>query len=160
MCLVNIWKISVFLVVKKIENEYRFHINFWVNDLHSCVSSLFWGNSCQHSVVVDASLTFDDYSRAINFRANLAIICQFYCHCTVDCIVCSVSGSESWRKSGSCHCCHQTLSFNSFITGRNTVVWWEVIKNCTTTTNLEQTKKCEKMYQLQSKLLSYCNFLV
>ena len=145
MCLVNIWKISVFLVVKKIENEYRFYINFWVNNLDSCVSSLFWGNSCQHSVVVDASLTFDDYSRAINFRANLAIICQFYCHCTIDCIVCSVSGSESWRKSGSCNCCHQTLSFNSFITRRNTVVWWEVIKNCTTTTNLEQKKNCEKV---------------
>ena len=154
LCLVNIWKISVFLVVKKIENEYLFYINFFlVNDLHSCVSSLFWGNSCQHSVVVDASLAFD-YSRAINFRANLAIICQFYWHCTVDCIVCSVSGSETWRKSGSCH---QTLSFNSFVTGRNTVVWTTfVVKNCTTTTNLEQ-KKCEKikMYPLQTKLRSY-----
>ena len=116
---------------------------FLINDLHSCVSSLFWGTSCQYSVVVDTSLTFD-YSRAINFRANLAIICQFYCHCAVDCIVCSVSGSESWRKSGGCPCCHQTLSFNSFITRRNTVVRWEVIKNCTTTTNLEQ-KKCGKI---------------
>ena len=124
-----------------IESRLPFEI---FSTLHSCVSSFFLWSSCHHSFVVYANLTFD-YSRAINFRANLAIICQFYWHCAIDCIVCSVSGSESWRKSGNC-CCHQTLSFNSFVTGRNTVVWWEVIKNCTTATNLKQ-KNVKKLYR-------------